>query len=730
MFHWTKYIFISIVLFSAPIAFAADTLPGEGADAGKTVIYRDTWGIPHIYAPTDEAGLYAQGYATAEDRPEQLLTNILAAIGEISSIAGPSTVQSDLRSHMFDHYGIGKRKFNELSPTLRSHMEAYCDGINDYYASHPANTPPWWGARKVDPYMLVAFGRLFLYNWSIDEAYGDLKRGGIEPGYDREQRGSNQFSVSPSRTESGAAILAIDPHLSWFGPSRFWECRIHAGDLHGSGVTLPGSPYIGLGHNENLAWAMTTGGPDTADIFELTLNEDGDEYLHDGKWKKLTSRDVTLKVRGMDDQTHALQYSHHGPLVAVHGQKAYAAAMAYDGIADVSSAWYELNYAKDYKGAIKAMETLTVFPQNVMVADTSGNIYYQRTGKVPRRSLDYDWSKPVDGTTSKSDWQGFHPSSDHLQVLNPTAGYMQNCNIPPDAMIPDSPFAVEKQPHYLFSSKDHGSRLDGWTNQRGARAVQLLQDDASVTPAEAIRYINDVHVFGVERWIEVLRRAHQEFNPQFENDPEYTRAVNDVLNWNGDLEKDSTGALKYAYWREQLHIMYDGQGLSDVIRRIDDWIHVVESRDPKPLDITDEELQSGLAAFVEAIKRLKENHGSIDAVYGDRFRVGRDDQSWPVGGGGRNGTTTLRSMGYDKEKDDHTQWGRSGQTSTQVVHLTKPIQSWIYIPIGQSDHKDSAHYTDQAEHLFSKRQMKPSWWLPEDLAGNIESRTVLENAPN
>ena len=56
-------------------------------------------------------------------------------------------------------------------------------------------------------------------------------------------------------------ILLIDPHLSWWGPSRFWEVRWHAGNLVGSGVTLPGSPYIGLGHNEKVAWAMTTGGP-------------------------------------------------------------------------------------------------------------------------------------------------------------------------------------------------------------------------------------------------------------------------------------------------------------------------------------------------------------------------------------------------------------------------------------------------------------------------------------
>ena len=157
---------------------------------------------------------------------------------------------------MWDHYGVGKRHFHELRTELQRHMTAFAAGINHFYKMHPEDVPAWWKGRSVDVHMLVAFGRLFLYNWSIDEAYGDLRRGGIRPGYDPPQRGSNQFSISPSRSAEGAAILAIDPHLAWFGPSRFWEFRIHAGNLHGSGVTLPGSLYVGLGHNADLAWAF------------------------------------------------------------------------------------------------------------------------------------------------------------------------------------------------------------------------------------------------------------------------------------------------------------------------------------------------------------------------------------------------------------------------------------------------------------------------------------------
>ena len=83
-------------------------------------------------------------------------------------------------------------------------------------------------------------------------------------------------------------------------------------------------------------------------------------------------------------------------------------------------------------------------------------------------------------------------------------------------------------------------------------------------------------------------------------------------------------------------------------------------------------------------------------------------------------------MGYTDENADHTRWGRSGQTSTQIVVLSKPPRSWLYIPLGQSDRPESPHFADQAEKTFSTRQLKPSWWLPEDLAGHVESRTVLK----
>lgn len=690
-------------------------LPGTGRDAGRTVIYRDTFGVPHIYAPTVEAGLYAQGWAQAEDRPEQLLKNLKLAIGEYTEIAGEDGVQISLLSRMFGHLRNATAAIAAMSAQERARITAFANGISDFYAAHPDDVPDWWGDRPITPQMVDAFGRMFLYNWSVDEALGDLKRGGIEPDFVVARRGSNQWAVGPGRSADGHAILLIDPHLSWWGPSRFWEMRIHAGELVGSGVGLAGSPYIGLGHNGKVGWAMTTGGPDTADVYALTLVPDNpNRYRFDDGWREIEAHTVQFSFPDGSVRDYVWESTPHGPIIARTDGMAYAARISYDASTNRNSAWEALNFAEDYRGAVAAGETLSMFPQNVMVADTSGNIYYQRTGRVPVRPDGYDWSRPVDGSTSATDWQGIHPASDHLQVLNPESGYLQNCNVPPDAMIPDSPFSLAAQPAYLYSSADHGESFAGWTNQRGARAIELLQADSDVTIEEALAYAVDVSPFGYQRWLEVLRLS----------EPPASAELEEMLSWDGQLTKDSTAGLKYYYWRSALHEMDEGETIR---AQVDDHYAIVEQRPPRPLKLENRHLAVVAQAWTAGIERMRTELGTTSAPWGRVFRVGRDGKSWPVGGGGGDhlGLTTLRAMGYAEADGNFQRLGNRGQTSTQVVVLSEPIRSWIYLPVGQSDRPESPHFDDQARTVFSDRTLKPSWWTPEELKDHISSREEL-----
>lgn len=726
---------VIIMIATTACVGIAPQLPGQGDDAGQTVVYRDTWGVPHVYASTVENGLYAQGWAQAEDRPEQLLLNYMMAMGEYSSVVGESGIDGDLRARLFDHYGKAKHSWDSLDASLQNQLQVFADGINDYYQAHPEDVPSWWQGRTVEAPMIIAFERFFLGWWTIYEAYNELQRGGVEPGGEPDLRGSNQFAIAPGRSAEGSAILVIDPHLRWGDQYRFWEFQMHAGPWQAGGVGLPGLPFVLLGHNRHIAWAMTTGGPDTADVYELTLSFEPDpdsgwpRYLFDGEWRELTPRHVSIEVKGGDSQEHTFWSSHHGPIIALHGDKAWAAKSAYQDATTANTAIWQLNMASDYTGAVLAMEALELFPQNIMVADTSGNIYYQRTGRVPRRPTGFDWSAPVDGSTSATEWLGFHPSSDHLQVLNPGQGYMQNCNIPPDAMMPGSPFRLEDSTDYIFSSLAWGPSRDGWIGQRGARAIELLSQDDSVTAEEAIAYVNDVTVFGSDRWIEALRLADEKLGQEFTGHENYQAGLKGLLNWDRKNTANSGGALKYDSWRAQLVEDHGAELSRELTSAIDDHYAIIEQRVPRPVELSMAQQRMLTASLANAMDAIMAQHGSLDATFGDHYRVGRDDESWPLGGSGSApGTIALRAMWYDRSNisNGHTTRALGGQSSTQVVVMSDPPRSWTYAPLGQSDREASPHFDDQAEKLFSPRQLRPSWWLPEDLAPHIVSRTALE----
>ncbi len=120
--------------------------------------------------------------------------------------------------------------------------------------------------------------------------------------------------------------------------------------------------------------------------------------------------------------------------------------------------------------------------------------------------------------------------------------------------------------------------------------------------------------------------------------------------------------------------------------------------------------------------------GRVDVPYGDVYRVGRkgDKESWPVSGGSVAHIATPRAISFDPIDGTKQQLGRGGQTSTQIVLLTRPPKSWTVLPLGESDHADSPHYDDQARRLFSKGTMKPTYFLDKpELIKHVESKTVI-----
>ncbi len=158
----------------------------------------------------------------------------------------------------------------------------------------------------------------------MGEAAEDLKRAGVDFG-SIPYRGSNEMLIGPKRTTMGAPIAIIDPHVQWYDQMRFYEVRVYTPEFNVAGVSILGAPLPTLGHSRYCSVAMTTGGPDTSDIFEEELNPSNPEqYRYDGQWRDFTVRKSTIGVKTgekVEQREIAISFSHHGPIVARKGEK-------------------------------------------------------------------------------------------------------------------------------------------------------------------------------------------------------------------------------------------------------------------------------------------------------------------------------------------------------------------------------------------------------------------------
>ena len=215
----------------------------------------------------------------------------------MAEVFGPEFYADDLAQRIWRHEEIGRTRYQEISPKLRSVLEAYIAGVKRFMKEHPDQVPAW--AQEIHPWDTVALGRYIIWGWPMGEAVHDLGRGRgatHAAGLPRLERDAHR----PGRTAMKAPIAVVDPHLGWYGSFRFYEARIYARDdqFHVSGVSILGQPLPSLGHSRYCSVAMTTGGPDTSDVFEEEVSPDDPRlYRFDGQWRKMTVRTSTIGVK-------------------------------------------------------------------------------------------------------------------------------------------------------------------------------------------------------------------------------------------------------------------------------------------------------------------------------------------------------------------------------------------------------------------------------------------------
>jgi acyl-homoserine-lactone acylase len=677
---------------------------GAAESVEEVTVYRDTFGVPHIFAASEEGAAYGMGYAQAEDRLEELLKQYRRASGTMAEVFGPDFLQHDYRQRLWQHQAVAEANYPKLPAKVRAVIEAYQAGVQRYMTAHPAEVPAW--APALQPWQIIALGRYIIWGWPEGDAGGDLLRAGIRPD-PVSPRASNQWVIAAGRTADGCPLALIDPHLSWYGEFRFYEARLYGGELQMSGMTIPGIPYPSLGHSRYCSVAMTTGGPDAADVYEEELNPDNPrQYKYDGRWRDMTVRTEVVRVKDggkVEEKRFDIESTHHGPVVARKDGKGYAMKLPYADQFRLAEQGYLMATAHNLGDMKKALALFQYMEQNIMVATVDGDLFYLRNGRVPIRPKGCDWKRPVPGNTSATEWLGFHDLDDLVQSHNPWQGYMQNNNCSPEHMMKFCTLVPERyrERPYLYNA-------DNPLHQRAAMTLNQLHANTRVTVPDAINMALSTEVYNADLWQARLAAVAWE---KTKAAPEALKLNELILRWNRRADADSTGAIAYLYWKKQL---------GDKVQQSDR-----AGRAP-PDDVTDAQLIGALASGAE---KLQQDWGRLEVAFGEVYRVGRSggSKTWPVGGGSLPGLATPRAISFDRAKDGKTYLGRSGQTSTQVVQLSRPPRSWTLLPLGESDHPDSKHFDDQAEKLFSPGKMKPTYFLDkEELLKNVESKTVLE----
>jgi penicillin G amidase len=256
----------------------------------------------------------------------------------------------------------------------------------------------------------------------------------LESADEQLQPGSNDWVVSGAHTISGKPLLSNDMHLDLRIPNVWYEAHLTAGDFDVAGVTLPGVPFVIVGHNRYIAWGFTNLGPNVEDVYVEKFNDQG-EYLTPQGWVKPEHRKEVIEVKGKPEVNLDVVTTRHGPIIteAVPGEKRQLALkwVIYDPNVS-STVFFDVDSAKNWQEFRAAFSHFGAPGQNVVYADVDGHIGYQATGAIPIRAA--GGSVPVPGDDDSHEWTGYVPFDQLPSVYDPPSGIIATANsrITPD----------------------------------------------------------------------------------------------------------------------------------------------------------------------------------------------------------------------------------------------------------------------------------------------------------
>ncbi len=660
----------------ASMVFVVLVLQGQTINPSQIEIIRDQWGVPHIYAPTDEAATYGLAWAHAEDDFETIQLPLISAKGMLGRHLGKGGAAVDYVAALLRLEETAKDYQKNIDPKFRKLVIAYAEAMNAFAAKYPDRILVKKAFPITERDVLKAYGLSLAVISGADRTIKNLFDGKVTPVASWGTSGSNAIAVSRERTNDGHTYLAVNSHQPLEGPVAWYETHVVSKEgWNMMGGLFPGAPVVLHGTNENLGWAHTVNYPDKIDIYQLELNpNDEDQYLVDGRWKTLEKERVKLKVKVFGviiTVKRDVLWSDFGP--AMRNDKGVFAfrLSTMDDISAIEQ-WYYMNKAESLEEFQDILRDVSNPGFNIVYADAKDHIYHIGYGKIPIRKSGYDWEATLPGN-KRDMWSGkYHDFQDLPQNLDPASGFIFNTN--------NSAFSSSSKGHNPNPENyDATMGFRVWENNRSTRLLELINEEKTLSynRFKEIKYdltLPESLVFPID--------LNDLFTESYVPSSEEAKGVKNLISrWDRKADLDAIGPA-------QAMLTYE-------------WLnrkHKIPYRTyfkPIKADID--------SALVYAHEYLTEHFGKVNVRLGEFQFLVRGDRKIPIQG--MNDVLAAMNSRPQKNGTRHAALGESYIMMVRYPREGLPIIETVNV-FGASNQPDSPHYADQMD-MFAKQQLKP-----------------------
>jgi penicillin G amidase len=711
-------------------------------------IVRDSHGIPHIFAKNDADAAFALGFVHAQDRLWQMEQLRRLASGHLAELVGEGALPLDRFARTVGLEHLAESALASLAPEIRADLDAYAAGVNAFIGHHHGAWPPEYmvlGAAPAPwrPVDSLVWGELMAVqlsgHWRTELLRAQLLKKltpdqveqlwphypddspatlALESGLERDlpiarlaaitapfdgQGASNAWAVSGTHTLTGKPALANDPHLGFSLPILWYLARIETPTLHLVGATVPGVPIVILGHNDRIAWGMTTTGGDLEDLFVEKIDpNDPDRYLTPDGSLPFRTRTEIIGVRGEPAVTLTVRETRHGPVIsdvvkdaAAAGENGTAIALAATWLNPdnrIAQAIYGIDRAHDWGSFTESLKDFGSPQQNIIYADVDGHIGFYTAGAMPVRKAG-DGRLPVPGWSGDYDWTGMLPFDELPHGLDPASSRFVNANN--KVIAPDYPHHVTTQG---WDEPYRAVRIESLLNetpQAGLDSFAKIQGDiVSLAARELLPLVSDIDA----------------------DTPELKAVLERMKRWDGVMDSTKPEPLIFAAWMRELERSLFAEKMGDAFPGF--WgqnpklIQSIFTTHPEWCAKPGAPVQAGdcRVRSAEALKRalawLAEHYGRDFDLWrwGDAHRtqfVHRIFDRIPVVSRFVNlrlaadgGNYTLNRAGYRVADEQQPFADVHGAGYRALYDLADLSRSRFVIATGQSGNPLSSHFTD------------------------------------